>query len=367
MKLSDSFWQAAVDEIKQGYRFEKNRNSFNCLFCSFRTEQGIIYKEAPEIYCDAEKAIQNHIRQAHISPLQELLKLDKRWTGLTELQSRLVAQFSTGASDQEIMSAIGAASISTIRNHRFLLREKTKQAKLCLAIGELMELPVERKPQVILTEEQKILTSYFPHGVAGPLSSFPTREKRRLILLNQIATRFSPDQTYSEKEVNAILSAVYSDHVLLRRLLIDYGFLTRKADGSEYRRSITIPPTTGKDEPDMDRKKELIRQYKDTPLPMGVFQIKNNVNGKLLIIKAQDIPGIINRHRLELDRGIHRNPELQADWVHFGADAFSFDILAALKPEESLPEDRPKALSVLLDHWLEELQPFEPAGYHKKK
>lgn len=377
MNPTDYFWQATVAELKKGYRFAADTAVFECLFCPFRTEQGVVYKESETRYVEAEKAMQKHIGEVHGSPLQALLQLDKRWTGLTELQARLVAQFATGANDQETMDQIGAGSISTVRNHRFALREKTKQAKVCLAIGELMEQQGEQRGKPIASsafdaerlETQKILNTYFPQGVDGALSTFPTREKRRLILLRQIATRFAPGQTYTEKEVNAILSAVYTDHVLLRRLLIDYGFLTRRPDGSEYRRA-DVEPTEpgaepGKEEFEMDRKKELTRQYKDSPRPTGVFQIKNKVNGKLFLLKAMDIPGIINRHQLELVRGIHRNHELQADWNAFGADSFSFDVLATLKPEDHLPENRPAVLVKLLEEWLEKLQPFDDKGYNK--
>ena len=116
---------------------------------------------------------------------------------------------------------------------------------------------------------------------------------------------------------------------------------------------------------DPERKKALLREYKETPLPMGVFQIKNNFTGKLLLLKALNLPGIINRHQLELRRGMHRNRQLQKDWNQYGESAFSFDILDSLKPEEYLPEYYPTALNDLFDVWLEKLQPFGDAGYHK--
>jgi hypothetical protein len=46
--------------------------------------------------------------------------------------------------------------------------------------------------------------------------------------------RFENERKYEEKEINQILGAVYHDHVLLRRYLIEYGFLDRKPDGSQY-------------------------------------------------------------------------------------------------------------------------------------
>lgn len=367
---------ASADDLKRGYLFDPTQDRFSCLGCGFKTEPGQIYR-AIDAYYDAEKFMRIHIESEHGSPLQILLQLDKRWTGLTELQTQLIGLFAGGVSDQAIAGQIGAGSVSTIRNHRFLLREKLKQAKCFLAIGELMEdraqikssHPTATSAVSVSASEQKILATYFPQGEDGPLATYPGREKRRLIVLRQLAERFSPNRSYTEKEVNAILSAAYEDHVLLRRQLIDYGFLSRRPDGSEYRRCDVAAAThqnTEEDEVmDPERKKALLREYKETPLPMGIFQIKNNATGKLLLLKALNLPGIINRHQLELRRGMHRNRQLQQDWNQYGESAFSFDILATLKPEEYLPEYYPTAVNDLLDAWLEKLQPFGDAGYNK--
>lgn len=377
MALKPTFWQASVSELKRGYRKTPDTGRYTCLFCGYESEQGRIYPEG-DLFYDAEKHIQSHIAKHHESALSCLLQLDKRWTGLTELQIRLIRLFAAGVADQDIAAELGSGSVSTVRNHRFLLREKLKQTKIFLAIGELMESQAEanaaKKPTSpaahLDPETAKILATYFPQGLDGPLSILPTREKRRLILLRQIIARFDPDRAYSEKEVNAILEKVYSDHVTIRRLLIDYGFLTRRVDGSEYRRKPSASDTMQKEGENMiiqpERKKELIREYKETPRPMGVFQIKNNANGKIFLLKALDIPGIINRHRLELERNMHRNPELQADWNRYGSEVFSFDVLATLKPEEYLPEEWPKAVAKLLEELLEKLQPYDATGYNKR-
>ena len=379
MQRNQILTQASVSDLKRGYVFAVAQDRFHCLCCGFKTEPGQIYRAA-DAYYDAEKFIRIHIETEHGSPLQILLQLDKRWTGLTELQTQLINLFVGGTSDQEIAGQLGSGSVSTIRNHRFLLREKLKQAKCFLAIGELMEelsqtkstAPVAKETVSVSAAEQKILAIYFPQGIEGPLATYPGREKRRLIVLRQLAERFSPDRAYDEKEVNAVLSAAYEDHVLLRRHLIDYGFLSRRPDGSEYRRNdaTALAPQNNTEEADTmdsERKKALLREYKETPLPMGVFQIKNNVTGKLLLLKALNLPGIINRHQLELRRGMHRNSQLQADWNQYGETAFSFDVLATLKPEEYLPEYYPTAVNDLFEAWLEKLQPFGDSGYNKPK
>ena len=52
--------------------------------------------------------------------------------------------------------------------------------------------------------------------------------------LERAAARFAPGREFSESEVNIILMELFEDHVFARRLLIEWGFLDRVADGSRY-------------------------------------------------------------------------------------------------------------------------------------
>jgi hypothetical protein len=131
-----------------------------------------------------------------------------------------------------------------------VLKEKERQAKLFLALMELLKDKDEHAPAFIqlhqkarmvddrynVTEDEKVtvLKKYFPNGSQDALKSFPPKEKQRLIILQEIMNRFENERKYEEKEINQILGAVYHDHVLLRRYLIEYGFLDRKPDGSQY-------------------------------------------------------------------------------------------------------------------------------------
>jgi hypothetical protein len=60
------------------------------------------------------------------------------------------------------------------------------------------------------------------------------RLPRRLLQLQAAAKCFEPDARYSEVEVNRVLMGLFDDHVFARRLLIEWGFLGRAADGSTY-------------------------------------------------------------------------------------------------------------------------------------
>lgn len=74
------------------------------------------------------------------------------------------------------------------------------------------------------------------HTLNGKITRMPVRQEKKLIvLLRWLATLFEADRFYTEKEVNAILKGVYStDHVTLRREMVDYGYLRRERDGGRY-------------------------------------------------------------------------------------------------------------------------------------
>jgi hypothetical protein len=70
----------------------------------------------------------------------------------------------------------------------------------------------------------------------GKITRLPVRQPKKLfVILRWLATLFEADRFYTEKEVNAILKAVYAtDHVSLRRDMVDFGYLRRERDGGRY-------------------------------------------------------------------------------------------------------------------------------------
>lgn len=100
---------------------------------------------------------------------------------------------------------------------------------------------------------------------------------------------------------------------------------------------------------------------------MGVYQVKNRINGKMLIGSAMDLPGAFNRLKFELSLGSCRNRALQKEWREFGPDAFEFSILEELKPLEE-PDYHPyEDLQILESMWRDKLNPFVPGGYTPAK
>lgn len=72
---------------------------------------------------------------------------------------------------------------------------------------------------------------------------FPRAARDREILMQSIVLGLDSSRSYSEREINAALRAwkrdvapaIETDHVTLRRLLVDRGRLERTPDGARYR------------------------------------------------------------------------------------------------------------------------------------
>jgi hypothetical protein len=114
----------------------------------------------------------------------------------------------------------------------------------------------------------------------------------------------------------------------------------------------------------MADRKQLIRQYKETPRPMGVYRVRNLVNEKALVGSARDVPGKLNSHQAQLQMHAHRNEELQRDWDLHGPEGFVFETLDLLPPRTTPGYDPGDDLRVLEELWIEKLQPFGDRGYN---
>ena len=114
----------------------------------------------------------------------------------------------------------------------------------------------------------------------------------------------------------------------------------------------------------MKTRKEIHREYKERVKPSGVFQIKNMVNGKVLLGSSLNLEGSLNKHRFMLKIGSHPNKGLQKDWNELGPEQFSFEILETIQVKEDPNFNLKDELTLLEEIWLEKLQPFGERGYN---
>ncbi|RJE88840.1 DUF2087 domain-containing protein [Paenibacillus sp. 1011MAR3C5] len=422
MDMDERFWNATSEEIKQGYLYDGRLQSYCCLLCGEQFEDGEVFKlPGSDRFFNAAKYAGYHVQSAHGSMLEYLLSLDKKATGLTVVQKQLVSDFAQGLSDREIVQRTGG-SASTIRNHRFVLKEKAKQAKLLLAVMELMEscvdnipkfMPVHRTATVMderfaITEEEYkgVLRQYLPDGLDGPLASIPSKEKRKVALLRHMASYFKLGERYTEGEVNERLIRFSDDqYVTLRRYLVEYGFLDREVDGSAYwipiigkdgskvkeREKVQAETTAigsngneqkSRNKPDKAARKAMTAEYQERVRAMGVYGIKNNMNGRMYIGASTNMDGLWSKEQFILGLGSHMNKKLQQEWKQFGREAFTYLILETVKTEEdirydyrdvydtegnelaSVARDYKRKVERLKEEWLEKLKPYGEQGYH---
>ena len=70
----------------------------------------------------------------------------------------------------------------------------------------------------------------------GRLTRFPAKQKMQLEALCYLADKIPENQTFTEKEFNALLNALHTfgDPATLRRELFDFYLIERQKDGSRY-------------------------------------------------------------------------------------------------------------------------------------
>ena len=242
-------WNHSIEEIKKGY--QRQGDAYCCLLCDAKFEIGRVYPDGEAFY-DAYGAMKQHMKNVHKSPTDYLLHLDHDLLGVSEIQQTILQCMLAGKDDKLIAKDLGIAS-STVRNHRFKLREKTKQAKLYLAMMESLEEEINRniamtegglleeihatatmvdnRYNITQQEREKTIQTYM--NPDGSIKQFPAREKKKIIILAEIMKKFQKKE-YEEKEINQLLKDLYEDYPTIRRALIEYGFMERSLDCLHY-------------------------------------------------------------------------------------------------------------------------------------
>jgi DNA-binding MarR family transcriptional regulator len=287
-----------------------------------------------------------------------------------ELSERLDLAVSTVSFHLKKLEKAGLVSK---KKEQYYVMFHSNHAILDTRLRELIaakDIPKDGQEERLLEYRRKVVQSFFRNGT---IARMPAQQKKRKILLEEIAKGFEPGCIYSEQEVNEGILKVHDDYCTARREIIGWEIMAR--EGGKYWRTDKELPGAPllwpqrkklKGEENMDRRKELKQQYKDAAMIAGVFQIKNLKTGKILVGSAPNAQGKLNSHRVQLQIGSHRNKDLQMDWKEYGAENFSFDILETIKIEgETSYKDR-EELKALEELWLEKLQPYVDRGYNRR-
>lgn len=114
---------------------------------------------------------------------------------------------------------------------------------------------------------------------------------------------------------------------------------------------------------DMNKRRELLEEYKQIKTYMGVAQIKNKINGKIYIDSYPNLKNKWFTLQMQLDQGRFANPQLQKEWREFGEDAFTYEVLEQ-KDIDKVTDIRWEQKQ-LLKSWLQKLQPYGDKGYNR--
>lgn len=238
-----------IDELKNGYRYDPDTDSYICNICRKAFEVGEIYSFNDRLF-EAFRGVKMHIERDHGDNLKQLLYGESKYNTLTDNHKELMYLMYSDISDKDIAKKLGI-SPSTVRHQRFMFREKAKQAKIYLAIYEQvvekkvstdeMIVPVHSNATMVddryvITEKEKekILNTDFESLSPLKLKRFPGKEKRKIVILTKIAEQLEHGKRYTEKELNQVIKEIYDDYAVIRRYMIDYGFMDRTVDGKAY-------------------------------------------------------------------------------------------------------------------------------------
>lgn len=100
-----------------------------------------------------------------------------------------------------------------------------KKEILEMKLQEIIPADDASRPDAVDTLRKKVLQVYFEDGKVKRL---PTQNKKRWIVYLEIIRLFEAARSYSEKEINAVISSIYEDYCLVRRELVEEGVLERR-------------------------------------------------------------------------------------------------------------------------------------------
>jgi len=242
----DAFEKASIDELADGVMKDTGAQEWVCLSCGKRFSEGEVFPVEGK-FLQARRAALLHVETEHGPQFRNLLKLMHQWKGVSDTQEQLLGAFFNGDDDARVAEKLGITR-STVRNHRFRMKERARRARVFIAMMKILETSQKPEAKLVdfpsgavmvderfaLTQEEyeNFIEKFFCED--GSLKRFPLKAKIRVALLRKIAETLVPGKRYTEKELNTKLSAIYDDFVLIRRNLIDYGFMNRLRDGSAY-------------------------------------------------------------------------------------------------------------------------------------
>jgi hypothetical protein len=138
--------------------------------------------------------------------------------------------------------ALGAETLAEVAERAGLQPKAAARALSRLVAGGLLEggggkgyrvrdetlreaaRPPATEPELVEESGNEVLRRFIHKG---RLLAMPAAYSKRLVVLDHLAGLFEPGRRYPEREVNELLGRYHPDYAMLRRYLVDDGFLDR--------------------------------------------------------------------------------------------------------------------------------------------
>lgn len=106
---------------------------------------------------------------------------------------------------------------------------------------EIAHAASEAEPQ---PDERRVMHTLRVFDREGRITRWPGKRAQQQVCLWYLWSKIPRGKVFSEREISAFLNGLhlFEDAALLRRDLFDLGLVTRKRDGSDYRRIEKKPP-----------------------------------------------------------------------------------------------------------------------------
>jgi hypothetical protein len=192
------------------------------------------------------RAISDENRLAMLRMMAQQAKTITEMAQELDLPEAVVTQYATQ------LHANGFLRLQMVGNQRLYRFQSQPIKTLQTYIGKLgepltqSEKPVSDNAWIdaldCSADDKKILVAY---TFNGKLTDFPTKDKQWFVILRWLASKFEVGVRYSEKQVNAIITEINPDYATLRRMLVEFGFMSRERGGGDYW-------LTPKDEPNLE-------------------------------------------------------------------------------------------------------------------
>lgn len=129
--------ELTVEELSRGYVKSKKEGTLICIFCGESFIEGNIYNYAGRMVT-AERAMIEHIFDAHGGAFHGLINLDKQINGLSDIQKQILTGMYEEKENRELGEAMDI-SAATVRTHKFNIQRMKREAGILLAVLNQIE------------------------------------------------------------------------------------------------------------------------------------------------------------------------------------------------------------------------------------